>query len=80
MLNFLAWRKAAGIGRCLDAALAVLAVIASQALHVDGREPPPGLARSWSRIRINVPPVVEPRPLGEDSQRLTEAFARQVFA
>ncbi len=80
VLNFLAWRKAAGIGRCLDAALAVLAVIASQALHVDGREPPPRLGPLVEQIRINVPPVVEPRPLGEDCQQLTEAFARQVFA
>jgi histidine ammonia-lyase len=42
-LNFLAWRKATAIGHCLDAALAVLAAIASQALHVDAREPAPAL-------------------------------------
>jgi histidine ammonia-lyase len=79
VLNFLAWRKAVAIGRCLDAALAVLAVIASQALHVDAREPPPRLRAFAEQIRIHVPPVVEPRPLGDDCRKLTEAFGRQVF-
>jgi histidine ammonia-lyase len=80
VLNFLAWRKAAAIGSCLDAALAVLAVIASQAIQVGVLEPAPRLGALVEQIRVNVPPVVEPRPLGEDCRRLTEAFARQVFS
>jgi histidine ammonia-lyase len=78
-LNFLAWRKATAIGRCLDASLAVLAAIASQALHVDAREPPPALGSLLTQIRSSFPPVNQPRPLSNDCERLTEAFARQVF-
>jgi len=78
-LNFLAWRKATAIGYCLDAALAVLAAIASQALHIAAREPPPNLRSLVDQIRTAFEPVSQPRPLGEDCQRLTEAFTRQVF-
>jgi histidine ammonia-lyase len=78
-LNFLAWRKAMAIGRCLDAGLAVLAAIASQALYVAGREPPPNLRPLAAQIRSAFPPVTQPRPLGHDCQRLSEAFARRVF-
>jgi histidine ammonia-lyase len=78
-LNFLAWRKATAIGYCLDAALAVLAAIASQALHVDAREPPPALRSLLTQIRHTFPPINQPRPLSDDCKRLTEVFARQVF-
>lgn len=78
-LNFLAWRKATAIGHCLDAALAVLAAIASQALHADAREPPPALRALLTQIRSTFPPVSQPRPLGDDCEKLTETFARQVF-
>ena len=78
-LNFLAWRKATAIGRCLDAALAVLAAIASQALYADAREPPPPLRPLLAQIRSSFPPVSRPRALGEDCERLTETFTREVF-
>jgi histidine ammonia-lyase len=78
-LNFLAWRKATAIGRCLDAALAVLAAIASQALYADAREPPPPLRALLAQIRSSFPPVSRPRALGEDCERLTETFTREVF-
>jgi histidine ammonia-lyase len=80
VLNFLAWRKATAIGRCLDAALAVLAAIASQALYADAREPPPPLRPLLTQIRGAFPPVSRPRPLGGDCERLTETFRREVFA
>jgi histidine ammonia-lyase len=78
-LNFLAWRKATAIGRCLDAALAVLAAIASQALYADGREPPAPLRALLAQIRSSFPPVSRPRALGEDCERLTATFSREVF-
>jgi len=78
-MSFIAWRKASAIGDCLDAALAVLGAIASQALHVAGREPPARLRSLVDQIRSAFPPVTEPRPLGESCQRLTETFARRVF-
>jgi histidine ammonia-lyase len=80
VLNFLAWCKAIAIGRCLDASLAVLAAIASQAAYVDAREAPPNLRAVIDSIRDAFPPVKRPRALGADCQRLTEAFARHVFA
>jgi histidine ammonia-lyase len=79
VLNFLAWRRATAIGACLDAALAVLAAIASQALHVATRGPAPGLRALVVEIRAAFPPVDRPRPLGEDCQRLTDSFTRRVF-
>ncbi|HET7051715.1 MAG TPA: aromatic amino acid lyase [Solirubrobacteraceae bacterium] len=78
-LNFLAWRKATAIGRCLDAALAVLAAIASQALYAQAREPSPALRPLLSQIRGAFAPVSRPRPLGGDCERLTEKFTREVF-
>jgi histidine ammonia-lyase len=79
VLNFLAWRKAIDVARCLDAALAVLAALGSQALHVAGREPPPNLRGLVEETRAVFPPVERPRALGEDSRRLAEAFTRRAF-
>jgi histidine ammonia-lyase len=79
-LNFLAWRKATAVGHCLDAGLAVLAAIASQALYADAREPPPPLGTLLGQIRESFPPVSSPRALGGDCERLTEAFTRTIFA
>lgn len=78
-LNFLAWRKATAIGRCLDAALAVLAAIASQALYAEAREPSPALRPLLTQIRSAFPPVSRPRPLGGDCERLAETFTAEVF-
>jgi histidine ammonia-lyase len=79
ILNFLAWRKATAIGECLDAALAVLAALASQALHVAAHEPPPNLRPLVEEVRAAFAPVTDPRPLGEDCRRLADAFTRRVF-
>ncbi len=78
-LNFLAWRKAMAIGGCLEAGLAVLVVLASEALHRAGRMPAPGLRGLVGEVREIVPPLNEPRHLGPRLQRLSEEFARQVF-
>ena len=79
VLNFAAWRKATAIGHCLDAGLAALAALASQALHVAAREPPPNLGSFLIEIRSSFPPVDRPRALGADGQKLTDAFTRRVF-
>jgi histidine ammonia-lyase len=79
-LSFLSWRKAIAIGSCLDAALAVLAAIASQTLHSAAREPPAALRSFLSEIRDVFPPVLDPRPLGRDCQKLTELLSRRVFS
>jgi histidine ammonia-lyase len=78
-LSFLAWRKATATGDCLDASLAVLAAVASQALYVAGREAAPNLRALVGQVRDSFPPVDQPQPLGEDCRRLTGVFARHVF-
>ena len=76
---FLAWAKEERAGRCLDAAMAMLAVIASQALHVTERKAPPALQAFVAQIREIVTPVGEDRVLGPELARLADWFTRQVF-
>ena len=56
---FLSWAKQDRAGRCLDACLAMLAVLASQALHVTDRDPPPSLRSFLDEVRALVKPVDE---------------------
>jgi histidine ammonia-lyase len=77
---FLAYTKEATAGRYLDACLAMLAVVAAQALHVTDRKAPPQLRGFVDQIRKVVRPVVEDRVLGPELQQLTQAFTDQVFA
>ena len=79
-MGFLAWRKADAVGRCLDAALAVLAAIGAQALHGARRSPPPALAGLVGQVRATFPPVEEVRPVGRDAEALAADFRRRVFA
>jgi histidine ammonia-lyase len=76
---FPAWSKATATGICLDRILAVLAAIASQALHVAAQPPPPALASFLDDVRASFPPIAEPRPLGPDAERLAAFFNHQVF-
>ncbi len=76
---FFAWAKEERAGRCLDAAMAMLAVVASQALHVTDRSAPPALQAFVAEIRGIVAPVGDDRVLGPELARLTEWFTRQVF-
>jgi len=71
-LAFLAWRKATAAARCLDGALAGLSVLASQALHRQGRVAPEPLRGLVDAVRGIVAPVEQPRPLGVECQRLYE--------
>jgi len=72
---FLAWGKADAIGTCLDRALAVLAALASQALHAAGQAPPPALAPFLAEVGDSFPPVDAPRRLSADAARLAAVFA-----
>ena len=76
--GFLAWGKATAVGTSLERTLAVLAALASQALHVAGQAPPPALAPFLEEIRAAFPPIEAPRPLGPDAERLAAAFSRRV--
>ena len=76
---FLAYTKEAEAGRCLDASLAMLALIAAQALFVTDRPAPPALRDFVATIRRVVPPVIEDRVLGPELGRLAELFSAEVF-
>lgn len=78
--TFFSWRKEAEAGRFLDAALAMLAGVASQAFHVSGREAPPRLAAFVEELRAVFPPVGAGRPLGPDAEALTRRLTAKVFA
>lgn len=76
---FMAYSREATAGRCLDASLAMLAVIAAQALFVTGRQSPPMLSGFVDMIRSYVRPVVEDRVLGPELHRLAQAFTAEIF-
>ncbi|MBV8219154.1 MAG: aromatic amino acid lyase [Solirubrobacterales bacterium] len=75
-LAVLAWRKAAAVARCLDGALAGLAVLASQALYKQDCEAPEMLRPLVEQVRVIVPPVDEVRALGRDCQQLFERLTQ----
>jgi len=77
---FLAWSKTERTGRLLDASLAMLAVVASQALYVTDRPAPPALQKFVELVRSYVPPLIEDRILGPELGRLAEALTAEVFA
>jgi histidine ammonia-lyase len=79
-MGFLAWRKADATGRCLEAALAVVAALGAQALHGAQRPAPPALAGLVEEVRAVFPPVDGVRALGPDADALATAFRRRVFA
>jgi histidine ammonia-lyase len=77
---FLAWPKEAKAGQTLDRALAVLAVTASQALHLNGRHPATDPLRNLlGKVREIVPPVTVDRVLGAELQVLSGYFGVSVF-
>jgi histidine ammonia-lyase len=78
--SFFAWRKEAETGRCLDAALAILAAVASQALHITGNPVPPALTSLLEEVRALMPPVEKPSAPAAGVAALAERFTRSAFA
>jgi histidine ammonia-lyase len=77
---FLAWPKEAKAGQTLNRALAVLAVVASQALQLTGRHPSSGPLRNFlGKVRESVPPVTADRVLGPELQGLSAYFDVSIF-
>ncbi|GAB2179114.1 aromatic amino acid lyase [Dongia sp. agr-C8] len=77
---FLAWPKAERAGETLDRALAVLAVVASQALHLTNRTPQSGALRNLlGKVRENVPVVTNDRVLGPQLHALSGYFGVSIF-
>ena len=77
--TFLSWGAQEEAGRCLEAGLAILGAIGSQALFATDRQAPPGLAPLVAEIRRHVPPVDESRVLAGEMETLTEAFRARVY-
>ncbi len=77
--SFMAWRKAVGVGRCLDNALAGLAAIAWQVLRNSSGPVPPALAELGAEVDHLVPVPDGSRPIGPDVQALADAFAARVL-
>jgi histidine ammonia-lyase len=77
--SFFAWRAQDDAGRCLEAALAMVAVISSQAFFVTEREAPPALSRILALTRHHVMPVTASRVLAGELVNLAEAFRSRVL-
>jgi histidine ammonia-lyase len=77
--TFLAWRGEAEAGRCLDANLAMLAAVASQAFAVTERAAPPRLAPLLAEVRALCPPLTASRALAGDVERLAAQFTQRSF-
>jgi histidine ammonia-lyase len=77
--TFLAWQAQEEAGRCLEAGLAILAVIGSQALFATDRAAPPALAPLVKEIRRHLPPVGESRVLAGELEELARAFRARVY-
>ncbi|HWT97353.1 MAG TPA: aromatic amino acid lyase, partial [Terriglobales bacterium] len=78
-LTGLAWRGQEEAGYCLDAALTMLAVIASQAFHVTDRAAPPALSGLLQEIRAIFPPVGAPRDYADQLSALTAHFRASIY-
>ena len=77
--SFFAWRRQEQVGRCLDAALAIVAAISSQALSEGGRSAPPALAAMLDDVRLRFPVVTEAHALGEEAGRLASWFTERAL-
>lgn len=78
-LTGLAWRAQEEAGRCLDAAMTMLAVVASQALHVTKRAAPERLLDLLATIRSEFPPVTDARVLSGELAALMARFRRDIY-
>jgi len=77
--TFLAWRAQEEAGSCLEAGLAILGVIGSQALFATDRQAPPALAALVQEIRRYSPPVEESRILAGEMAELAAALRARVY-
>lgn len=77
--SFHSWRNEAEAGRCLEAGLACLAIIASQAFHVTARSAPPRLRPLLETVRTIFPPLEESRAPGPDAEGVWRMITAKVF-
>jgi histidine ammonia-lyase len=77
--TFIAWRGQEQAAYCLEAALAALAVVAAQALHVTKRGAPLALRGLLADIHQHVPPMEESRPIAPDMERLVATLRSKIY-
>jgi histidine ammonia-lyase len=77
--SFFAWRAQEEAGRCLDAGLAMLGVVASQAFFVTDRAAPPALADLLALVRDHVKPLTDARVLADELAALAAALRNRVY-
>jgi histidine ammonia-lyase len=77
--SFFAWRAQEETGRCLEAGLAMLAVVASQAFFVTERDAPPALAKLLAFTREHVKPLTESRVLADELGAFAGALRARVY-
>ncbi|WP_374383828.1 aromatic amino acid lyase [Dongia sp.] len=75
----LAWKAQEEAGRCLEASLAMLGAVASQALHMTERAATPALAATLATIRRHFPPMTASRVFGADLKSLADAFRAEIY-
>lgn len=78
-LTGLAWQGQEGAGRCLDAALAMLAAVASQAFHVTQRQAPPELRALLATVRVEFPPVTSPQTFTAPLEALMRRLRASIY-
>lgn len=76
----LAWSAQEQVGTCLEAALAMLGAVASQAFHMTDRTAPPALQATLETIRADFPVVTASRVFGPDLQKLAATFHADIYA
>jgi histidine ammonia-lyase len=78
-LTGLAWKAQEEVGACLEAALAMLGAVASQALHMTGRAATPALASTLETIRAAFPPMTAARIFGPDLKALADSYRAEIY-
>jgi len=79
--TFLAYTKERRGAECLDGVLAILSLVASQALFVADRSPAQPLREYLAGVRSVFPPVVGPRKqLGTEAGRLADVLSRAALS
>jgi histidine ammonia-lyase len=78
--TFVAWEAATRAGEALDANLAVLAVVACEALRRSGRPAPPPVHALAAQVLSAVAPIDDGRPLARDLEQVAGAFTARVLS
>jgi histidine ammonia-lyase len=81
--TFIAYRQERRVAELFDAALALLAAVASQGLWVTDRQPAPPLRELLATVRSVFPPVDDieaDRSMGEEAEQLAKVFSEAALS